>query len=325
MIVKQFELNKFDFTKFNIYLFYGRNEGLQNKIAEKYLIKDFGNDVQKYEEIEVINNKDIIIEEILSKSLFENNKIIIISRATDKIVDFIRDILERNIKDVLILLKSLSLEKRSKLRTFFEKNKSLAVIPFYEDDEKNLSSIIYDFLKQNNIKLSRESINLLVSRAGGDRKNLNMELDKILNYSISNKKIEYSNVEKLTNLVENYTVNELANSYLSKNKKNVTKILNENNYTDEDCVLILRTILSKSKRLLTIMQELKKSENIDKAISDIRPPIFWKEKDSVKRQVISWKAKDLKKKIYEINDIELLIKSNSKNSLNFVSDFILNY
>ena len=141
MIVKQFELNKFDFTKFNIYLFYGRNEGLQNKIAEKYLIKDFGNNVQKYEEIEVINNKDIIIEEILSKSLFENNKIIIISRATDKIVDFIRDILERNIKDVLILLKSLSLEKRSKLRTFFEKNKSLVVVPFYEDDEKNLSSI----------------------------------------------------------------------------------------------------------------------------------------------------------------------------------------
>ena len=120
-------------------------------------------------------------------------------------------------------------------------------------------------------------------------------------------------------------MNELANSYLSKNKKNVSKILNENNYTDEDCILILRTILSKSKRLLTIMQELKKSENIDKAISDIRPPIFWKEKDSVKRQVISWKAKDLKKKIYEINDIELLIKSNSKNSLNFVSDLILNY
>ena len=138
------------------------------------------------------------------------------------------------------------------------------------------------------------------------------------------KKIEYSNVEKLTNLVENYTVMN-CNSYLSKNKKNVSKILNENNYTDEDCILILRTILSKSKRLLTIMQKLKKSENIDKAISEIRPPIFWKEKDIVKRQVISWKTQDLKKKIYEINDIELLTKSNSKNSLNFVSDFILNY
>ena len=56
-----------------------------------------------------------------------------------------------------------------------------------------------------------------------------------------------------------------------------------------------------------------------------KPPIFWKDKISVKKQVKSWVLSELKNKIYEINDIESLIKINSKNSINLISDFMINY
>ena len=232
--------------------------------------------------------------------------------------------LQINLSDICIIFKSGILEKKSKLRGLFEKNKRLVAIPFYEDDSRNLTSIVTNFMNKNNIKLSRESINLIISRSSGDRNNLNNELEKIFNYSINNKKIEYETVKILTNLSENFAVNELADNYLSKNSKNVGKILNENNYSNDDCILILRTLLNKSKRLISLIEKYEEIKNLDDVIANTKPPIFWKEKENVKSQIKTWKVKDLKNKIYQINEIETLVKTNTKNSLNLVSDFIIN-
>ena len=262
---------------------------------------------------------------MLSQSLFGSEKVIIVSRVNGKILDKIQEITNRNIGNTKVILKSSSLDKKSKIRNLFEKEKELIIIPVYEDKKRELFQIVNKFLTENKIKTSREAVNLLINRASGDRENLNIELEKILNYSLTNKLIDIKTIEKLTNLATNYEVNELVENYLSKNSKNVSKILNENNYSNEDCMLILRTILVKSKRLLNIIKKNNVIKNIDEVISNAKPPIFWKEKENVKLQVNNWKIEDLKKKIYQINEIEILIKKNSQNSLNLISDFIINY
>ena len=325
MIIKQYQIKNTNLNKYNLYLLYGKNEGLQNEVISEKFLKNFKGGLNRYDENEFINNNETLISEFYNKSLFDDEKIIIISRSTDKIVKFIENILEKGVDNVKIILKSGALEKRSKLRTLFEKNNTIITIPFYEDDQENLTPIVYNFMNKNNINLSRESINLIVSRAGGDRENLKQELDKIYNYAITNKNVRLETIQKLSNLVENFSVNELADSYLEKNKKNVAKILNENNYSDEDCILILRTILNKSKRLLNVIEKYNKDENLDEVISSVRPPIFWKDKDIVKKQAKSWDLVDLKNKIFKINKIEALVKTNSKNALNLVSDFVINY
>ena len=325
MIFKNFQLSKLNFDKYNLYLLYGKNEGLQNEVINEYFIKNFKGEIIKYDEKEILNNNEVIIGEILNKSLFCEKRILIVSRATDKSVKIIEEILEKNINDIKIIYKSGALEKRSKLRNIFEKNKLTVVIPFYEDDLRSLLTIINNFIRKNEIKISRESINLLIERANGSRETLNNELEKIYNYSLSNKNLQYDIVEKLTNLSENIDVNELVDQYLIKNTKHVTKILNENNYSDEDCILILRTILIKSKRLLGIIEKNNEVRNIDEVITNIRPPIFWKDKEKVKKQANNWDFKELRVKIYQISEIETLVKSNARNSLNIVSNFMLNY
>ena len=325
MIVKNFDLNKKIINNYKFFLLYGKNEGLQNEIIQSQFLKDFEGQIDKYDENEFLKNNEIIITNLLNKSFFESKKILIISRTSDKITKVIEEIAERDMTDIKIIFKSGILEKRSKLRNYFEKKINLITIPFYEDDVKSLTSVVITFISKHNIKLSKEIINLLVNRASGDRENLKIELDKILNYSHSNNKIEFEHIQKLTNLAENYGVNELADSCLGRNRKNISKILNENNYSDDDCILILRTLLAKSKRLLTIIKKYKETENLDNAISNMRPPIFWKEKESVKKQAIIWKIDELKSRIYKINEIEFLIKSNSGKSLNLVSDFIVNF
>ena len=324
MIIKNFELNEVKTSKFNIFLFYGKNEGFQNEIINNYFLKKYNGEVYRYDEPQFIENIDTIISGLLNKSLFEDQKIFIVSRVSNKMSEYIEIIEEKKLTECKMIFKSSVLEKKSKLRNLFEKSKNLAVVPFYEDNSNSLFTILVKLLKEKDIKLSRESINLLVDRASGDRENLLKELDKIHSYSLTNKNIDFNTVDKLSNLAENYGIDQLVESYLSRNKRKLSKILNENNFSDEDCILMLRMILNKSKRLLGIIKKKSLSQNIEEVMASTKPPIFWKEKESIKKQVKIWKEEDLKDKIYQINEIEVLIKSNSKNSLNIISDFILN-
>ena len=325
MIIKSFEVGKIDISKYNFFLIYGKNHGLQNQIVNNNLVNNFNGQIDKYEENEFIFNSEVIITGLMNRSLFEDKKILIISRSSDKIFNLIEELSSKNLIDIKIILKSDVLDKRSKLRSFFEKGKSIVAIPTYEDNERNLYSVVINFLNEHKIKISREAINLVINRSSGDKQNLKQELNKILNYSFSNKNITYETIEKLSNLSENYNVNELANYYLAKNTKNVARILNENNYSNEDCVLIIRTLLNKSKKLLTIIDKYNQTDNLDQVISSTKPPIFWKEKEIVKIQAKSWELDDLKSKIYELNEIETTIKTNSNNSLNIISNFFVNY
>ena len=325
MIIKSFEVEKIKSIKNNLILLYGSNHGHKSQIIKELFEKSFNGEISRFDENEILNNYEEFISSLINKSLFEDYKLIIISRVSEKIIKLINEILERNIVKIKIIINSDNLDKKSKLRNLFEKNKELICIPFYEDNEKNLSSIALNFFRQKKIKVSREIVNLLIGRSRGDRGNLINELNKIENLSITKKNIDIDDVLKLTNLSENYSVFELAENYLAKNKKQVSKILNENNFANDECILILRTILNRSKRLLKLKENQSETGNIDLTISSFKPPIFWKEKDAVKKQIKSWSNEEVKKIIYKINDLEILIKKNSNNSLNFISDFVSNY
>tara|TARA_Y100000996_G_scaffold339695_1_gene276693 strand:- start:729 stop:1706 length:978 start_codon:yes stop_codon:yes gene_type:complete len=324
MIVKSFEVEKIKSIKNNLILLYGSNEGHKMQVVKEFFVEPFNGEILRIDEKEILNNYEEFISSLINKSLFEEYKLIVISRASEKILKLVDEVLERKIEKIKIVINSDNLEKKSKLRSLFEKSKEIICIPFYEDNEKNLSSIAKNFFRQKKIKISQEVINLLIGRSRGDRGNLINELNKIENLSITKKDIDIDDVLKLTNLSENYSVFELAENYLAKNKRQVSKILNENNFANDECVLILRTILNRSKRLLKLKESQSEIGNIDLVISSFKPPIFWKEKDVVKKQIQSWSNDEVKKIIYKINDLEILIKKNSNNSLNFVSDFVNN-
>ena len=324
MIIKSYEINKIINNKKNIYLFYGENEGYKNEIIKKFFEINFLKKIYRYDEKEILENKENFYNSILTKSFFENEKLIIISRATDKIKDIVEEIIEKKVTDITIVLNANLLEKKSKLRNFFEKNKDVVCTPFYSDNSQTLTAIANHFFRKGKISISQESINLLVERCRGDRQNLYNEFNKIESYTKNKKNINIYEVLKLTNLAENYNVSELADSCLAKNSKKTINILNENNYSVEDCILIVKTILIKSKRLLNIIKEMKNNKNADEIISSYKPTIFWKDKEIIKQQTKNWSLKGLKNLIYSISDTELLIKKNSNNSINILSDFIIN-
>ena len=323
MIIKNFELERIKKINLSLYLFYGQNEGLKKEILENCFIKNFKGLVEKYDEKEVIENQEEIYSKIFNKSLFEKEKIILISRTSDKIVNFIERILEKNVSDIKIICLSEILEKKSKLRNLFEKNSNLICIPFYADDNKKLTQLCGDFFKKINVPISREILNIIVDKCQGDRNNLNRELDKVEMFIDGNTNFDISDILKLINLSENYTVSELVDNCLSKNIKNTAKILNENSYTNDDCMLILRTMLNKTKRLIKLRDDYDVTKNLDSTVSNFRPPIFWKDKDVVKKQLLKWDKKNSSELIFEINELEKIIKKNSENSLRITYNFVL--
>ena len=324
MIIKSFELNKINVKSSNFYLFYGENEGYKNEAIEKIFNINISKNIYRYEEKEILDNFESFFESIQSKSFFEKEKLIIISRVSDKIKNIIEEIIEKNIEDIKIVLNSGILEKKSKLRSLFEKNKNIICVPFYADSNQTLSKIINNFFREKKIIVSQEKINLLIDRCRGNRQNLRNELDKIDSFIKNKKNINIDQIMKLTNLAENYNVSELIDSYLAANFKKTINILNENNFSIEDCMLITRTLLAKSKRLYKLLLEINNNKSIEEAISSFKPPIFWKDKEIVKQQINNWSLNRTENLIYKTNELELLIKKNSYNSINILSDFIIN-
>ena len=323
MIKKYFEIDKINLKNNYIFLFYGQNEGLKNDVIRKNFLNKFLKSTYRYEENEILNNKDNFFMELFSQSFFENKKLIIISRISEKIKDVIDDLIEKKIENIVIILQSKLLEKKSKLRQLFEKKKDLICVPFYEDNSQTLASITNNFFNDKAVPISAQTVNLIVDRSRGDRKNLENELKKIDSFLYNKKKISAEEILKLTNLAENYNVSELVDNCLAKNKKKTLKILHENIYSTEDSIILIRTFLSKAKRILKIHDEFQNNKNLDMAISSIKPPIFWKDKDLVKQQLQKWSKNSIKDLIFKINDIELLVKKNTNNSIYILSDFIL--
>ena len=323
MILKSFQLEKLDIQESNFYLLYGENEGFKNQIISKKFKENYDSGIYIYEEKEVLSEKENFFNNILSKSFFENKKLIIIQRVSDKIKDFVDELITRKIDDIKFVLVAAQLDKKSNLRKLFEKDKSTICIAFYADTNQALSFLASNFFKKNKIPISQQNINLLVERCRGDRQNLNNELAKLESFNKNRKNIETEDIFKLTNLAENYNASELIDNCLSKNSKRTLNILNENNYSIEDCILIIRTFLIKLKKLYKIHTKIKETKNIDQVISSFKPPIFWKDKDTIKYQISVRPLKEIEELIYRSNEVELMIKRNSINSLNILSDFII--
>ena len=322
MIIKDFEIKKF-INKKKIFLIYGVNEGLKEDLISEIFQAVPKENITKYEEKEVLNNSENFYNEILSGSFFEDQKIILINNISDKFKNEIEIIISKKINDITLILISNILEKKSKIRNLFEKEPELICIPVYKDDNRTLLNIGYSFFKSKNINISAESINLIVERASEDRKNLKNELLKIENFVGNKKKVNIEDLIKLTNLTENHSINKVVDLALAKDTKQALRTLNENIFSSDDVIIIIRTFLIKSKRLLKLTKEFEINKNLDQTISTFRPPIFWKEKDIVKRQIKIWTNQNIRKLIQKINKIELQLKKNAESSTNIIRNFII--
>ena len=220
MIFKSFEFKKINIKEYYFYLFYGENNGLKKELIDTNFKTIFNETTYNYNENDILKDENKFFDEILSKSFFEDEKLIIISGVTNKIINIIDDLIVRKINDIKVILLADKLDKKSRLRLLFEKEKELICIPFYLDNYQSLSYIAQNFFRKMKISVSQEILNNLINRANGDRQNLNNEINKIESFLMNKKKIELNDILKLTNMSEGNNFSELVDHCLAKNEKN---------------------------------------------------------------------------------------------------------
>ena len=327
MIVKSYELsNKIVSLEKYVYLFYGENKGLKDDLKNHTI-----NFIKKNKEVEIINfNEDQLLKlndsyynAIQTGSLFSKTKIIIINFATNKSFDFLNFLLEKNINDVNLILISNILEKKSKLRQLGEKNTDIICVPCYYDTQKSLSIIMNNALRENKINISSESVNLLIENSGGDRHNLKNELGKIIAYAKNKKTVSFEEVKRLVNSQENLEIDEITTNCLCGNLTKFKKSLNFISFGNINHILLIKILSRKIEKLIQYQAAQRDYPSIDSLINNVKPPIFWKEKPNVKKQLEVWKDKNLNELIAEINIIEEKYKQHYDVSKIILNDFIV--
>ena len=329
MIIKSYEVEKkiLNLLKYNLFLFYGENFGLKKDLKEiikkKLKEKDNNLEILSLYEKDVLDNDEIFFNSIYSGSLFSAKKIITIYDGSDKIIEKISKINEKYPENTYLIIFSKVLEKKSKLRNFFESQKKTICVPCYLDSEKDLETIAYASFKKNNISISREAINLLIEKSNFDRNNLRNEMEKIISYSFKRKKIELDEIKSIVNFSGDYKSDSLVNECLCGNIAQYKKVMSELYVNTTNQLIILRILSNKIHRLIKIKEQEDNSNNLDNLINSSKPSIFWKEKPLVKKQLSIWSFNDLKMVINDINNTELSCKKNPQISkfifINFFS------
>ena len=291
----------------NIILLYGENKGLKDDIKKSIIEKNKNREIIRLTQDDILKNNSLLDNEIMNLSLFDDKKIILIDNITDKSFSLIEKNVSQN--NCLICLFSGTLERRSKLRNLFEKEKALGLIPCYEDNEITLQNYIKKYLK--NIKgLNQEIINFIINNSNKSRDKIKNELDKTAVYFME-KQINISELRQLLNLDENDNSQRLRDTAILGDKRLLNELISKTQINEQDNLIYIRGLLNQFIKLAEILEINKSTKNLTKAIESLKPAIFWKDKPMVLGQANKWEIKKIKTTIDELTDAEILIKSSS--------------
>ena len=324
MIIKSYEIikNYQKFSNYNLFLLYGENEGLKSDISVSIKkLSDKNAEFLSMYEAEILANEENLYNSIYSGSLFSSTKVITIKSGSDKLLKNLTNILEKIPQNITLIVFSGILEKKSKLRSMFEKKDNTICVPCYLDDERDLYTIALSEFKKNKISVSRESLNLLVEKSNNDRENLKNEIEKVILFSFYNKKIEIDELRNIINFSGEYKSDIFINECLCGNILQFKKMLSEFYTGTINQIFLLRILSNKVQRLINLKEKSSGKNNLETVINSAKPPIFWKEKNIVKKQLTLWKSIELKKIIAEINQTELLCKQKPQISKIIFFDF----
>ena len=321
MILKSLNLDQS--IKYNYFLIFGENDGIKDELINLNFLSKFKDNNYRTSEKDILINIENFFNHIFIKSFFDKEKLIIVNDVSDKIYETISEIIKKSPLDIKIILIGGLLEKKTKLRKLFEKEKNLVCVPCYKDNLQTISNLIRNFFDQRKITISQEIIDFLINQTNGNRKNLKNELSKIDMFISGKLKINITDIQNLVKSDENYDLNELIDSCLSLNKKKTLSILNENNFNQEDNIRILKIFLHKLKRLKNLLNQNKNNNNLEITINNYRPPIFWKDKDTLKRQLKIYSLSEINKIIKNLNELESKLKQRPQISNQIIANFII--
>lgn len=321
MIIKSFSINYEKlFSDYKINLIYGENFHLKNEIISKlsHVFKKNNFKTKFIKEDEILKNIEILDNYLNQDNLFGDQEILIIQNTTDKLLNYIN--LED--QDKKIILVSDNLTKKDNLRNIAEKSQYISCVACYEDNEKTLQSLLQIGITKLGLKIPYEVINQLFNINKLNRNDINSGLEKLALIT-KDKKLDHETFSTLFNTTSSYDAFEISNALLLGDKTQLNKILSSFYHFAINFNEVLGPLKYKINKLLDIHEFNKNQNNVSLAVDSYKPPIFWKEKDLVKKQLTKWNKNELNTLLDKINEIEILCKLNHEIAETIFNKFLL--
>ena len=303
MICKSYLIEEnLNLLKNNTILFYGENIGLINDFKNKIKKHHKNYTILNFTQDEVLKSENLILSEIENTSLFGDKKIIFVLETTEKIYKFFENISIENINNKIIFFAN-ELDKKSKLRNLFEKDKEKIIVPCYKDNDATIKRLISNNLKDY-LGFNSELVEIIHNSCGNDRIKLNNEILKIKTF-FSNKKLIKNELQKLLNLKEDNDFNLIRDASISGQKSTTNELLNSEIIEREKLAFYIASI---NQRLIRL-KEVEGNNKYD-AINNLKPPIFWKDKPIFLQQTKLWNKNKIDLALKKSYAVEIKIKSN---------------
>ena len=324
MILKSFEIenNIQKIQQYKFVLIYGENIGLKETLKKNIINLNLKAEIINLYQEDVNKNKNIILNEIKNISLFSEEKIIVLNQIDEKNIIELDKILQSKEKIKIILIADL-LDKKSKLRTIFEKEKDLAIIPCYNDNDITLRKLINSELKEFK-NLNSNVINMILNYSNLNRKTIKNNLDKIKSF-YDKKVLSEESLEELLNSDRNELFENIRDASLIGDKTKLNNLLSNFAFSNEDAYLYLNMINYRLIKLLEIHKTNESFDDFNVTITKMRPPIFWKDKPVYLKLLKRWHKQSIIEALEYLGHTEEKLKKNSSlNSLTMVKNSILN-
>lgn len=311
MILKSYivEQNISSLDNYHCVLLYGENNGIKDDLKDKIKVRNPGAEIINLFQEELIKDRSLLIKNLENSSLFSASKIFFLHEITDKVIDQLIDLKLLLNKDNKLFIFANILDKRSKIRSLFEKDKTSATVACYQDSERTLSIYINNLLKGYK-GLTQEITNLIIYNSSQDRKKIKNEVSKIINY-FDNKIINKNHVEELLNIKYDNNFEHLRDATLNGDKNKTNKLISEIEFLQEDNFYYLNNMTQRIAKLIQLKNLNNDLNDIEETFEKIKPKIFWKDKPIFTQQLKKWNEKKLQIALNDIADIEILMKKNS--------------
>ena len=311
MIIKSYivEQDVSVLNKFKAFLFYGVNDGVKDDVKHQLKQINKNQEIIIFFENEILKNRNILYENIINESLFSEKKIIFIQFATDKILNEIIESLEKKSVDTKIVIIADNLDRKSKLRTLFEKEKKLAVFACYQDNDRSLIDYINKELAGYK-GVTGELVNMMISNSGYNRKIIQNELLKIKNFFLE-KIIKKNQLLEILNIKNDIGFDEIRDNALIGRKNKINKLLSETSILNEESFFYINNLNYRVLKLIEIKKMNEVFNSYEQTLEKIKPPIFWKDKSIYLEQLKKWNLEKLNRAADKIGETEVLIRKNS--------------
>ncbi|MGE0766980.1 MAG: DNA polymerase III subunit delta [Hyphomicrobiaceae bacterium] len=282
-------------AKFRAILFYGPDSGMVGERAQKLAAllaarEQPPGEVVRLDDTDLEGNPDRLLVELLTVPMFGGRKIVRTSTSRRVTAATLQPLLEGGELEGTLIVEAGALRNDDKLKAMFEKSAVAAAVVCYADESTSLDGLVSDVLKDTGLEIAPEARQELVDRLGADRALSRSEIEKLTLYAHGKGRIALEDVEAVVGDASDLTVDLVVTAAATGDVGRALEECDRAVASGENPQSVMLAAERHFHRLHKLKTGVDAGRTFDELVRFMRPPLPFKAKSELERQLRLWSA-----------------------------------